>query len=56
MKGNDIGGLTVGITEYATEDAMAEAFDRFENHEATIAYFDTFEPVAVQFSKLASND
>ncbi len=56
VKGNHIDGLTVGITEYASEDAMAGAFDAFENHDATIAYFDTFEPVAVQFAKLASND
>lgn len=56
VKGFDVAGATIGITEFADDEAMASAFEALSEHEAFLAYTKTFETVASQFARTTTND
>jgi hypothetical protein len=53
--GNDIEGLTVGMTVYESQEAFMKVAEPIMKEEITQKYFNTFEVVASQFSFSTSN-
>ena len=44
-------GVTAGLTVFADDEAMADAYDALSEHEAFFAYVSTFETLASQFTR-----
>lgn len=55
VKGKNIEGLTVGMTVYEHREAAEAAIGTLLEHPTTRAYFDTFEPVALQYATSTTN-
>lgn len=51
VKGKNVDGVTVGITEFESDEALASAYESLIDHEVTRAYFETFTPIASQFAR-----
>ncbi|MBK9370626.1 MAG: hypothetical protein IPN01_30745 [Deltaproteobacteria bacterium] len=45
------GGVTAGLTVFADDEAMADAYDALSEHEAFFAYVSTFDTLASQFTR-----
>lgn len=56
VKGNNIEGLTVGMTVYESQEAFQRVSGGLMEDPVTQAYFATFTPVAVQYAVSARND
>lgn len=56
VKGKNIDGLTAGMTVYENREAAQAAIGTLLKHPTTQAYFDTFEPVALQYASSTTND
>lgn len=52
----NVDGITVGLTTYENDEAMAAAYEALSEDEAFLAYTGTFETLASQFSRSVSND
>ncbi len=48
-------GITVGLTVFESDEAMASAYEALGDHEAFAAYIATFETLASQFARSVSN-
>ena len=56
VKGNgSIEGVTVGVTVFRDDEAMAAAYESLGEHEAFLAYVGTFETLASQFARSTTN-
>ncbi len=49
-------GITVGLTTYDNDEAMAAAYEALSEDESFVAYTSTFETLASQFSRSVTND
>ncbi len=50
-----VDGITVGLTVFASDEAMASAYEALGEHEAFMAYVSTFETLASQFARSVDN-
>ena len=50
-----VDGITVGLTVFASDEAMASAYEALGEHEAFAAYVSTFETLASQFARSVDN-
>lgn len=50
-----VDGITVGLTVFASDEAMASAYEALGEHEAFGAYVSTFETLASQFARSVDN-
>lgn len=55
VKGKNIEDLTVGMTVYDDRASAEAAIGQLIEHPTTQAYFETFEPVALQYATSTSN-
>jgi len=55
VAGNDIEGLTAGMTLYDDQASAQAAIDALMPHPVTTAYFASFEPVALQYVTSTTN-